>query len=233
MIQRYSITLPKSKLSERFEAAAPKDYKPNFNASQSNQLPIITSLNPERIVMFQWGLIPFSSKDPLIGDKLINARVQTLKVKSPFCDLIGSKRCIILADSFFAWQEAHNMSMPHRVMMKSEQAFGIAGVWDEWRMEGDDSSIFNTFSMITTGANTIVGEMTDRMPAILPIGEEKKWLTPKLDLNEAIAKLQPYDSKKLKIYRVSNLVNNLSANNNKVTKEINTTMPGETLSLFD
>ncbi len=234
MINRFSICLPKIKLSERFEAAAPANYTPIYNGSQGQQMPVITNENENRIVLYQWGLIPYNSKDPLIGDKLINARARTLHIKSPFCDLLASKRCIIPADGFFVWDSSNGQHIPYRVELKSGQAFAIAGLWDEWKVEGEEeSSIFKTFTIITTDANSVVSPFNDRMPAILAPSVEKKWLEDKVKPEKLSALLKPYEPEELKIFKVADFVNDTTVNNINVIKEENTNIPGETLSLFD
>lgn len=237
MIQRYTVCHPKKVISNYFEAGVLVPYKPNFNASAGQKLPVITNKTPDRVSLFQWGLVPFDSKDAQIGEKLLNARIETIKAKQPYTDLLSEKRCIILADSFYFWKELHGVSTPYRVTMKDESLFAIAGIWDEWKMDDseDSTSFFGSFSMLTTEANSLIADFTDRMPAILPVNQEKDWLDSIEDipLEDLLKLIKPFDATKMRFYKVSNLVNDTKNNSSKVSRELNTTSTGHTLSLFD
>ena len=220
----------------RFEAAMPKDYKPVYNAAQSQKLPVITSQNNYKAVKYQWGIIPFDSSDKTIGDKLLNARAQTLKAKQPFCDLLESKRCIILADSFYIWKEKNNVKIPYRVMLKSEEPFAIAGVWNEWQMESNadnEEGFFGTFAMVTCPASSLTESINDRMPAILARETEQLWISEEANQQDYIDLLKPYPADEMKHYKVASLVNSETINTRRVIDDIGSTRPGETLSLFD
>ena len=233
MIKRYSITLPKAKFSKEYSASVNPFYKPFFNAGPGQKLPVITSDNPHRVEMFQWGIIPFTSSDSHIADKLINARAKTLFIKEPFCDLVQKKRCIIPADSFYLWQEKFNVSTPFRVQLATESPFNIAGVWEEWKMEGEEEGkMFGSFTMITRESQENIFEYSDRMPLILNDEQTKAWLDDRIDESFISDILASKEEMKLKVYKVTNLVNDLKNNTRRVVKEINAPLPGDTLSLF-
>ena len=236
MIQRYTICSPKKLLSIRFEAGVLVPYKPNYNAASGNLLPVITDKHPDRFSLLQWGLVPFDSKDSQIADKLLNARIETIKGKQPFADLLPNNRCLILADSFYIWKEVHGVKTPYRVTMKDESLFAIAGIWDEWKMEeSDESRLFGSFSMITIAANKAIASYQDRMPAIVPKEHESNWLKRITETSEEelISLITPIDESLLKIYKVDTHVNNTEINGAKVIREANSTSTGFTLSLFD
>lgn len=231
MIKRYSITIPKAKLSKLFEATVDPDFKPFYNAGPGQKLPVVTSENPHRINLFQWGILPFNSSDVGIGEKLINARAKTLFAKEPFCNLVESKRCIIPADSFYVWTEQFNVTTPFRIMADSEKVFSIAGVWDQWQLE-DDGAMFGSFTMITREARPELQEYTERMPLILNDEEKEIWLNDRVEESFIHQVLDKPVGLKMKVQKVTNLVNDLKNNTRKVIKEINAPLPGETLSLF-
>lgn len=231
MIKRYSITAPKTKLSKSFEATVDADFKPSFNAGPGQKLPVITSDNPHRINLFQWGILPFNSSDSGIADKLINARAKTIFAKEPFCNLVESKRCIIPADSFYVWTEQFNVSTPFRILSATESVFSIAGVWEEWKVEGSEG-MFGSFTMITREATPEIIEYSERMPLILNEDEKEIWLNDRVEESFIQEVLKKPVGLKMKIQKMTNLVNNLENNSRKVIKEINAPLPGDTLSLF-
>lgn len=230
MITRYSISHPRTIISKRFEVAVPKDFKPIYNAHSGIKLPIITNDDPFRLGMYQWGIIPFNAQDAKISEKLLNARLQTINAKQPFCDLINTKRCILPMDGYFIWQEKNNISTPYRVTLKTDELFGVAGLWDTWKVDNEDS-MFHTFTMITTPANKLTEVINDRMPAILPIGLEKNWIE-NIKENDVSELLGTFDAEKMRIYKVQPYLNDLNLNHKKVIKEENQPQTGETLNLF-
>ena len=229
MITRYSISHQRTLISKRFEIAVPKDFKPIYNAHSGLKLPVITSEDPYRMNMYQWGIIPFDARDSNISEKLLNARKQTIKAKQPFCDLVDTKRCIIPMDGYFVWHEKHNVSTPYRVTLKSNELFGVAGIWDTWKV--DEDSMFQTFSIITVSSNDLTKEFNDRMPAILPLSKEKQWIE---DMKEEDTNnmLNTFPSELMRIYKVQPYLNDINLNNRKVIKEENLPQMGDTLSLF-
>lgn len=234
MIQRYSITTPKAQLSKFFKVAMPKEYKPAYNAAQSQQLPVITSDEPDRVKLIQWGIVPYSSTDAAIGDKLINARAKLIKVKQPYCDLLANKRCIVLADGFYIWKDVHGVKTPYRVTRTDGAPFLIAGVWDEWQLEDPEQKLnFKSFSMVTVPAFELTEKIEERMPAILTEEDYNKWLSQEQDIDKLVSLLKTSDDKAYRMYKVSNHVNNPDYNKPRVAKEIDTAKPGDTLGLFD
>jgi putative SOS response-associated peptidase YedK len=231
MIKRYSITLSKNLLSKQFSATVDANYQAIYNAGPGQKLPVITSDNPHRVHLFQWGILPFDSVESGASEKLINARAKTLFAKEPFCNLIESKRCIIPADSFYVWKEQFNVSTPYRVLSALENTFSIAGVWDQWQV-GDGETMFGSFTMITRESTPEILEYSERMPLILNESEANIWLNDRVSEDFIHQLLAEPNGIKLKVYKVTNLVNNLANNSRKVIKEVNATLPGETLSLF-
>lgn len=212
----------------------PKEYKPAYNAAQSQQLPVITSDEPDRVKLIQWGIVPYSSTDAAIGDKLINARAKLIKVKQPYCDLLENKRCVILADGFYVWKDVHGVSTPYRVTRIDEAPFVIAGVWDEWQLEDPDQALnFKSFSMVTVPAFGLTEKVEERMPAILNAKDHKLWLSKQKDVDELISLLKTPDDEPFRMYKVSNHVNNPTYNKPRVIKEVDAAKPGDTLGLFD
>ena len=233
MIQRYSLTNAKTVLSKRFKVAFAGPFKAVYNAGNSQSLPIITNTENDRITYSSWGIIPFSANDTQIGDKLINARKKTLNAKQPFCDLINSNRCIILADSFYIWKEVNNVRTPYRVVKNNEQPFAIAGLWNEWKLEDSKDNLFHSFSIITTESVEPFRSINDRMPLILPQEAEGEWLRNGKTQEEYLAILDLEDKEGLRHYPISNLIDKENNNSKKIIQEKGGVNPGMTFNLFD
>ena len=204
MCGRYSFAVVDELIEERFGVRVRTAiYKARYNCAPGQELAVISNNNPEELSFFRWGLIPFWAKDPAIGNKLINAKAETITGKSSFKNAFRSKRCLVLANSFFEWKKDREKN-PYRILMKDEKPFAMAGIWDRWTTS--DGEIIRSFSILTTSPNGLIIEIHDRMPVILEASDEKRWLSP-LPESELLSLLKPYPAEKMKAYKISRLVN--------------------------
>ncbi|PKL85349.1 MAG: hypothetical protein CVV22_08030 [Ignavibacteriae bacterium HGW-Ignavibacteriae-1] len=160
---------------------------------------------------FRWGLIPSWAKDSSIGNKMINARAETLMEKASFKRLLNRYRCIILASGFYEWFKASNDQIPHYITMNNDELMCFAGLYDNWKNENNE--IITTATIITTEPNTLMALIHNRMPVILDPDDISLWLDTKIDFNEIRDKLKPIHSYKLRAYPVTHSVNNPQYNN--------------------
>ena len=207
MCGRFSLTSPWELLKERFVVDIPvNDYRVRYNAAPGQNLWVIPEETPRDAQLFQWGLVPFWAKDPKIGNRLINARAETIAEKPAFRTPFKKHRCLVLADGFYEWDKKGARRVPYRVVMKDEHPFALAGICDYWK--DNKGNELKSFSIITTDANRLISKIHDRMPVILSRKDEKVWLDPDLDIIQALKMLRPYPAKEMKMYPVSTLVNN-------------------------
>jgi putative SOS response-associated peptidase YedK len=152
------------------------------------------------------GLIPYWAKDPSIGNRMINARAETLTEKPAFKQLVGSRRCIIPADGFHEWRKERKRKVPMWVYLTSREPFGLAGLWDVWR--NPDGTSVASFTIITTEPNELVRPIHDRMPVILRPADEEEWLdVSRTSFGKARSLLKPYPAELMDAHDVSILVN--------------------------
>ena len=175
MCGRYSLTVSAEKLVNQFKAILPDEgFLPKYNAAPSQKLPIITDSEPGKIQLYRWGLIPHWAKDISIGNKLINARAETINEKPSFRNAFRKQRCLVLADGYYEWQKTDTGKIPYRIILKNEEPFAIAGIWESWHDEADNE--IRSFSIITTEANPSLTDIHNRMPVILNPDDTGKWL---------------------------------------------------------
>ncbi|CAN5802272.1 SOS response-associated peptidase [soil metagenome] len=207
MCGRYSLVAKPSKVEQRFHASFSQSPAELFyNAAPSQGLPVITASAPERLQLFSWGLLPFWAKDGIKTRRSINARAETIAEKPSFRQLIGRKRCLVVADGFYEWKLNQSAKEPYRLLLQEEGLFAFAGLWDEW-VNKETGEVLATFAIITTEANELVRPIHDRMPVILPPEKEEQWLADSLTLEEHLALLRPFPAEGMKAYPVSTLVN--------------------------
>jgi len=205
---RFTLTPELRVLAERFSVSPTPtaDYNPRFNIAPTQPV-IVIGLDGERYMKtMKWGLIPIWAKDPSIGNRMINARVETIAEKPSFCDALKKRRCLIPADGFYEWQKLGKVKQSVRIVLKSREPFGLAGLWDSWTSPAKEEVLSCT--IITTEANDLMQEIHDRMPVILNRDVENRWLDPKLnDPAVLLGMLKPYPSELMEYYNVSKEVN--------------------------
>jgi len=129
MCGRYSFSEPNI---ERFGLGQLAfEFEPRYNISPSQTVPVVIQQNGvNRILMLRWGLIPYWAKDVSIGNRLINARAETLEEKPSFRKSLVQKRCLVLADGFYEWKTEGRFKRPYRFTLQDGGTFGFAGLWD-------------------------------------------------------------------------------------------------------
>jgi putative SOS response-associated peptidase YedK len=207
MCGRFSIATPIEELRDRFGAEPPKDdFLPRYNAAPGQNMLVIPEETPYQMALFKWGLVPHWARDPKIGNRLINARAETLKEKPAFRHAFQKHRCLVLADGFYEWDKAGKTRVPYRIALKDDRPYAFAGLCEYWKDEKGKE--LKTFTIITTNSNSLVSKIHDRMPVILEPKDEKKWLDPKIDLRDLEKLLKSYPVSDMKTYPISSLVNN-------------------------
>jgi putative SOS response-associated peptidase YedK len=155
-----------------------------------------------------WGLIPHWAADPSIGNRMINARAETLTELPSFKPLVDRRRCIIPADGFYEWRKEGKRKVPMWVHLKNRnrKPFAFAGLWDVWRKP--DGRKVESFTIITTEPNELVEPVHNRMPVILLPADEEQWLdASRTAFTKARWLLKPYPAELMDAHDVSPIVN--------------------------
>jgi putative SOS response-associated peptidase YedK len=198
-------------LEQRFHARLPREtLTPTYNAAPSQALPVILNAHPQEITMSAWGFVPEWADGRTDVKPLINARAETVATKPTFRQAFRSKRCLVLADSFYEWQRAGKRKVPHRIALKSGEPFAFAGIWST--VHDPSGHAHMTFAILTTEANELVAQIHNRMPVILHARAEATWLDQRCSLAEAQALLAPFPAELLTLYEVSPRVNSPAYN---------------------
>ena len=209
MCGRFTLTVDPAELQDTFtDYIFPPRFAPRFNIAPSQPVLAIPNDGRNTAEFFIWGLIPMWAKDPSIGNRLINARGETVSEKPSFRGSFKYKRCLILADGFYEWKTFGNRKTktPYFIHMKDRKPFALAGLWDSW--EGADGSSIKTCTIITTKANELMESLHDRMPVILHPRDHKIWLDASPQTPEKLLPLiKPYPADTMSAYAVSTLVN--------------------------
>jgi putative SOS response-associated peptidase YedK len=194
---------------------------PRFNIAPTQSVIVVSDDGQRRLVQMRWGLIPSWAKDPSIGDRMINARAETLAEKPTFRAALKRRRCIIPADGFYEWQKLGKVKQPVRIVLKSREPFGFAGLWEQW-ISPNGEGIFSC-TIVTTAANELLKAVHDRMPVILTRDAEAAWLDPKTqDPEKLLPLLKQYPPEQMEFYPVSRDVNSPAVDKPSIIERINT-----------
>ena len=187
-------------------AVMESDLGPSYNIAPRQPIAVIMERGERKIVSMQWGLIPHWAKDEKIGNKLINARCETIAFKPSFRNAYKNRRCLIIADGFYEWREIDMHKRPYYICMKDEKPFGMAGLYETWSDPGGKK--ITTCTIITTTANDLMKPIHHRMPVIIDPDDYDLWLDPEeTDTSKLEKMLRPCDPGMLKAYEVGPQVN--------------------------
>ncbi|MCX6234640.1 MAG: SOS response-associated peptidase [Bacteroidetes bacterium] len=205
MCGRFSFSPNEIIIEERFDLEIEEGtYKPRYNCAPSQNLAVISNADPGKLSFYRWGLIPFWAQDMSIGNRMINAKAETILEKTSFKNPFRHKRCLVPGDGFYEWKKESSGKTPYRIVTKDHGLFAMAGIWDSWK--DTEGRIINSFAIITTAANVIMKPIHERMPVILLPEHEKEWLY-RQDNYALQQLLKPYPSRLMEAYQVSKLVN--------------------------
>ncbi|MDQ0719829.1 putative SOS response-associated peptidase YedK [Paenibacillus sp. W4I10] len=222
MCGRFTITDPIEEIMNRYRAAVANgfEYKPNYNAAPMQYIPtVIGSKEGNRLGSLRWGLVLTWAKDDKIGNKMINARAETLAEKPAFKRLISSKRCIIPTNGFYEWRKEGTVKTPLRILMKDDRLFSLAGLYDTWT--DPDGKKLSTCTIITTEPNNLMEDIHNRMPVILRPEDEAEWLgRDNDDVQSLLGLLKPYQASEMRAYEVPKEVGNVRNNNEGLINEV-------------
>jgi putative SOS response-associated peptidase YedK len=209
MCGRFTLTVDPAEFKDEFEGADfPAKFARRFNIAPSQAILAISNDVRKAADFFVWGLIPSWAKDPTIGQRLINARGETLGEKPAFRGAYKYKRCLILADGFFEWKTmpGTKTKIPHFIRLKTRKPFAFAGLWDEWHAA--DGGSLRTCTVVTTTPNELMASIHNRMPVILQSEDHSEWLDPAPRTPDSLKHLiKALPSELMEAYPVSVLVN--------------------------
>lgn len=210
MCGRFTLIASPEEIAEAFDVTdVPQTLAPRYNIAPTQPVAAVR-VNPgtgrKELAHFHWGLIPFWSKDPSIGGRLINARSETAAEKPAFRAAFKYRRCIIPASGFYEWQKQNGSKQPLYIYHADKELLGLAGLWEHW--QSPDGSEIESCTILTTGPNELMKPIHNRMPVILEPVDYETWLyeeEPHLDQLNHLLRPAPEDM--LVARPVSNYVN--------------------------
>ena len=220
-MRRYSFHIAKETIEHHFDFKIEDSIRTSYQIVPKQPGCVILNVDPKKLRYLNWGLIPADSKDGINDGRLINARMETISSQPSFRMPIREKRCLILADSYYEWNDTGLKKYPYRVVPYNKSLMVFAGIWDTWK---NGELMVHSFSAITTKSNGLVNKIASRMPVILETKKEQlRWLSD-LSLKECKEMLNPPKEDYLNVYRITEKANNSNYNAPDLHKEVSVPM---------
>jgi putative SOS response-associated peptidase YedK len=204
------------------------DVLESYNLAPGQDAGVIIHDDVNRYARYRWGLVPFWAKDPSIGNRMINARGETVAEKPSFKKAFAARRCLVPADGFYEWRKGGSYKTPFYIYHASGKPMSFAGLWETWypkgaakkpgpepepgekadsSKEGGEPAALHTFTIITTEANEKLRALHDRMPVIIPPDRRETWLNQDTDPARLGELLEPLPPSQIEFHEVSRMVN--------------------------
>lgn len=208
MCGRYAFHSPAEAVRRIFSLDEMPDLAPRYNVAPTQSVPAVRAGEEGKraFVMLHWGLVPRWADDRAIGNRMINARAETVAVKPAFRDAFRKRRCLVLADGWYEWQVAPGGKQPWYVRMKHRRPFAFAGLWERWK--DPTGSLLESCTIITTDAAASIKRIHERMPVVLADTDHERWLDAAYFETDKLQELlRPFDPDALEAWPVSREVN--------------------------
>jgi len=210
MCGRFTLGATAATLAAQFDLANVPTWTPHYNIAPTQEVLVVLQPSPQanrEARLHRWGLIPPWAKDPSIGNRMINARAETVATKPAFRRAFKERRCLLLADGLYEWQRQERRKQPFYIRLRDGRPFAFAGLWEHW--EGSEGMAIQSCTILTTTSNEVVGRIHDRMPVILSPTDYDRWLDPSIQEPAVLQTLlRPYPADEMMAYPVSTRVNN-------------------------
>ena len=205
MCGRFAFYSPSEAAAALFGVSASLEVQPRYNIAPTQFIAAVRNAEDDghELVMLRWGLVPFWAKDPSIGNRMINARAETVAEKPAYRAAYKHRRCAVLADGFYEWRKTGDGKTPYYISLASGEPFALAGLWENWN-DKQTGDALQTATLITTDANEFMTPLHHRMPVILEAKTAGDWLAGSTDLLDDVAAITP----PLQAWPVDRRVNN-------------------------
>jgi putative SOS response-associated peptidase YedK len=240
MCGRYSQAKDPATLAEEFDALDATDGAwpgPEHNVAPTTTVLAVVDRHPrdaagkadpqrlERSLRaMRWGLVPGWADDPKVGNRMINARADSLTSKPAFRRAAKGRRCLLPADGWFEWQRdgPGGRKVPYFITLPGGRSIAFAGLWETWRPKDapQGTSPLISTTVVTVDAAGPLTAIHHRMPLVLPAERWQAWLDP--DNDDPTGLLEPPPPElltSLELRQVSTKVNNVANHGPELLEE--------------
>lgn len=210
MCGRFTLFASMPALSDRFGAPPAEELSPRYNIAPAQRILAVRpspATGMREFTRLRWGLVPSWSRDPTIGNRLINARAETAPSKAAFRSAFRSRRCLLPSSGFYEWMRLVGGKQPYFIRLRDGEPFALAGLWEPGTAGGEAQP--ETCAILTTEANAVVSPIHDRMPVIVRREHYGRWLDSGPESADSLkGVLEPYSPEEMETWPVAPFVNN-------------------------
>ncbi|HET8960299.1 SOS response-associated peptidase [Nocardioides sp.] len=248
MCGRYASSRRPADLIEEFEVVVdrtPAPLEPDYNVAPTKEVYAVVERPPRpadgseghepperQLRVLRWGLVPSWAKDPAIGNRMINARMETVATKPAYRRAFASRRCLLPADGYFEWYPTEEKTkagkprkQPFFIRPRDGGILAMAGLYEIWKdptRDEDDPERFRwSCTVLTTEAEDTLGRIHDRMPLMVEPDRWSSWLDPGVSgKDDLLSLLVPAAPGRLEAFPVSRAVGNVKNNGPELVEPI-------------
>ena len=205
MCGRFAFYSPSEATAALFGAGSSTEVVSRYNIAPTQFIAAVRNDDQDarELAMLRWGLVPFWAKNPSIGNRMINARAETVAEKPSFRNAYRKRRCLILADGFYEWRKEGEGKTPYFISLADGSPFAFAGLWENWNSKESDESL-QTTAIITTAASDFMAQLHHRMPVVMRPEQADRWLNGDMELLSEVIDNSPA----FRVWPVDRKVNN-------------------------
>jgi putative SOS response-associated peptidase YedK len=221
---RYELHAHPAAVALAFGLAHPPSIHPRYNIAPTHQVPIVRVGHDgqRELVQVRWGLVPRWAKDPKIGERMINARADSVAQKPSYRNAFRRHRCLVPANGFYEWMPtAEGHKQPVLVARRDGGLMGLAGLYERWLSA--DGEVLDTCTIITTDCNETIRPVHDRMPVIVAPEHYERWLDPSAEGPQEL--LAPCPANEIAWWPVSTRVNNTRHDDESLIRRVEVHAP--------
>ncbi|HYH18349.1 MAG TPA: SOS response-associated peptidase [Azospirillum sp.] len=208
-----TLATPVAELRRVFEFSETPNLRPRWNIAPTQDVAAVRAGEDgaRHLALLRWGLVPHWADDPAIGNRMINARGETLADKPAFRSAFRHRRCLVPADGFYEWKAAGRRKQPYLIRRRDGRPLAFAGLWERWPGPKGDPlpQPLETVTIVTTAAGGVVADLHERMPVMLNPADWPLWLDPQAPLPAVETLLRPAPDPALEAVPVSTRVNDV------------------------
>jgi putative SOS response-associated peptidase YedK len=224
MCGRFTLHSNPHDVARQFQLTQLPLFSARYNIAPTQMVPAVrlNERDERQLSFLRWGLVPSWADDLSIGNRMINARAESVAEKPSFRKAFKARRCLIVADGFYEWQAQGKTKQPYYITVDGGGPFAMAGLWEankkcavasttaaDNRGDSATTAVLETCTIITTHANSLMSPLHQRMPVIVPPESYDLWLDPGVgDTQRLLPLLVPYPAEFMHAVPVSPHVNN-------------------------
>ena len=222
MCGRYAFFSPAEAVKRIFRVERVPSLEPRYNIAPTQDVPVVRAGKEGRreFAMLHWGLVPFWAKERSIGNRMINARVESVADKPAYRDAFKKRRCLVLTDGWYEWQLAADGKQPWFIRRRDARPFAFAGLWETWTDRKNGTEL-ESCTIVTGTAATAIHDIHPRMPIPLADSAWDDWLdTSRSDRETLLALLLAGPHETFEAWPVNRAVNAPQNQGSQLTERI-------------